>query len=288
MTPEAFARERRMLHGLAYRLTGSAADADDVVQEAWLRVADVEAERSTRALLATVVTRLCLDEVRSARRRRETYVGPWLPEPLETPDEGDALDDAEHVSVAFVAMLDALNPLERAVYVLRELFDLDFADVAQAVDRSEAACRQALHRAREALEARRTKNVTPRARRDALAQRFFTALATGDVAALMETLADDVRAVADHGGRARSIRRPVCGADRVARLMLGLATKNGASSTAVARVNGALSLLVWEGAALTTVLSIEGDAERVAAVYLVRNPEKLARLGSVMAGLSGA
>lgn len=292
MTPEDLARERPFLFGLAYRMLGSAADAEDVLQEAWLRVAEVDDARSPRALLATVVTRLCLDETRSARRRRETYVGPWLPEPVAgAVVDDDRLDRAETVSAAFMVLLESLSPLERAVFVLREVLDFDFADVAAAVDRSEAACRQLLHRAKAHVAERPARYEPAPDVRAALTVAFVTALATGDVEALVRMLADDATAVTDHGGKASAIRRVLRGATTVAQLLAGLQRKSvGAEGVegGLAEVNGALALVIREGGVVTSVIQLgwsEGpDGPRVAAVYMTRNPDKLRALDAALRG----
>ncbi len=283
MTPDDLARERPFLFGLAYRMLGSAADAEDVLQEAWLRVADVDDARSPGALLATVVTRLCLDETRSARRRRETYVGPWLPEPIAgSVVDDDRLEKAETVSVAFMVLLESLSPMERAVFVLREVLDFDFSDVAAAVDRSEAACRQLLHRAKARVAERPARYVPDADTGRALTVAFVTALATGDVEALVRLLADDAMAVTDHGGKASAIRRVLTGADPVARLLVGLARKGaavGGVDAGLEEVNGALALVIREGGVVTSVIqfgwSDGAEGPRVSAVYMTRNPDKL-------------
>jgi RNA polymerase sigma-70 factor (ECF subfamily) len=292
MTPDVLEPERAYLRGVAYRLLGSAADADDVVQEAMVkaRAIDDADVRSPRALLTTIVTRLCLDEVRSARRRRERYVGPWLPEPVVTgalgAATGDRPDDkigaTESVSVAFLLLLETLTPHERAVFVLREVLDLEFAEIAAAVDKTEAACRQLLHRARERVAAGR-RRFPRRDAQAALATRFVTALATGDVAALVDLLIDDATAVSDHGGKAKAAQHTIVGADRVARFLVGMAGKAATLqlTSEVAWLNGSPALVVRDaraGAIYVTVtldlLEVDGAA-RVAAVHLVRNPDKL-------------
>jgi RNA polymerase sigma-70 factor (ECF subfamily) len=291
MTPDDLARERPFLFGLAYRMLGSAADADDVLQEAWLRVRQVDDARSPRALLATVVTRLCLDETRSARRRREEYVGEWLPEPVADAPGGVALGAAESVSMAFLVLLESLSPLERAVFLLREVFDFDFDEVAAAVGRSEAACRQLLHRAKAHLDERPARYAPDPTTRDALTVAFVTAVATGDVASLVAMLSEQVRAVTDHGGKASAARRPVTGANSVARFLTGLQRKAAGAvgvDAGLEVINGAPALVVREGGAITTVMQLGWEAgeggPRVAAVYMTRNPDKLRRLEAALRG----
>ncbi|MCB9561695.1 MAG: RNA polymerase sigma factor SigJ [Kofleriaceae bacterium] len=287
MTPEVLERERPYLRGVAYRLLGSAADADDMVQEALVRGAAIDDAQTPRALLTTIVTRLCLDELRSARRRRERYVGPWLPEPVLTPDAAaaapgpaDHVGAAESVSMAFLVLLEALTPDERAVFVLREALDVDFADIAAAVGKSEAACRQLLHRARGHVAAGRRRFAAPD-QQARLAGRFLGALAAGDVAAMVELLVDDARSIADHGGKAQAARREVVGAARVARLLCGLAGKAAPLGFASrpAWINGNPALIVSHGdvihAAVVLDVALVDGAPRVVAVHIVRNPDKL-------------
>jgi RNA polymerase sigma-70 factor, ECF subfamily len=300
MTPDELERERPRLFGIAYRILGSAADAEDVLQDAFLRARAIDDARSPRALLTTIVTRLCLDEVRSARRRREEYVGPWLPEPILADDAGvpssaDRVGDAESVSMALLVVLEALSPLERAVWVLREVLDHDFAEIAEAVGRTPAACRQLYHRARQHVSARRRRFPAPTdAQRDVTA-RFLGALAAGDLDALAGMFTADVTVVTDHGGKARAATRTVTGPDRVGRLLAGLHRKleRGAPGAGDAArpvwINGAPGFVVLDHGAVTTavVLEIAGgagdDPVRIAAVHVVRNPDKLGRLDAALA-----
>ena len=282
MIPELLERERPYLTGLAYRLLGSRADAEDVVQDAFVKAAAIDDARTPRALLTTIVTRLCLDELRSARRRRERYVGPWLPEPvLTSPD--DPAEAAESVSFGFLLLLESLTPHERAVFVLREVLDLDFAEIAAAIGKSEAACRQLLHRARGHVAARR-RRFPRRDQQGALAARFLTALATGDVAAMMEILIADAESFADHGGKASAATRPVHGAERVARLIIGLARKGAAMAPRVVPtwINGNPALIAYVGGVVETAIVLDTalvDGEpRIAGFHIIRNPDKLAAL----------
>jgi RNA polymerase sigma-70 factor (ECF subfamily) len=283
MTPDALERERPYLTGLAYRLLGSSADAEDVVQEAFVKAAPIDDARTPRALLTTIVTRLCLDELRSARRRRETYVGPWLPEPVITAPD-DPAEAAESISMGFLLLLESLTPHERAVFVLREVLDLDFAEIAEAIGKSEAACRQLLHRARGHVAARRRR--FPRRDQQAdLAARFMAALAGGDVAALTEILIADAQAISDHGGKARAAQRIVRGAERVARLLVGLARKGaGYDDVRVdpAWINGNPAVVVYVQGQRSTVIVLDtavvAEQPRIAGFHLIRNPDKLAAL----------
>jgi RNA polymerase sigma-70 factor (ECF subfamily) len=281
VSPEDLERERPYLIGVAYRMLGSVADAEDVVQEALARGGAIDDARTPRALLTTIVTRLCLDELRSARRRREAYVGPWLPEPVMTGDgPDDQVVDAESVSIGFLLLLESLTPHERAVFVLREVLDLDFAEIAEAIDRTEPACRQLLHRARDKMAARRRATPRRAAQRD-LAARFLGALARGDVEAMVELLAADATAVADHGGKAKAMRNVLEGASRVARFLVGLAGKQGAHRFTVAPgwINGQPALVVSldgriDGVYVLDTELLEGKA-RIAGLQIVRNPDKL-------------
>jgi RNA polymerase sigma-70 factor (ECF subfamily) len=286
----AFERERPWLVGLAYRLLGSVADAEDVVQEAFLRAREVEDVRTPRALLTTVVTRLCLDEVRSARRRREDYVGPWLPEPVATdaPATDARAEVQESLSMAFLLLLESLSPLERAVFVLCEVFDLEMSEVAAATGRSEAACRQLLHRAREHLAAgRRRRRVEPEALQTA-AGAMLMAIASGDLDGLTRLLLDDAKVTSDHGGKARAALREVVGADPAARMLIGLMRKfaRTAGHVRVAWINGAVGVVAIEDGVVASVmvpdLVVADGVARVASVYVVRNPDKLARLTTAL------
>jgi len=279
----AFAAHRRLLFTVAYEMTGSAADAEDVVQEAWLRwsAAARDDVLDPRAYLVRVTTRLALDRLRALRSRRETYVGSWLPDPLlTTPDAALQVERAEDVSMALLVVLETLSPLERAVFVLREVFDLPYEEIAAALDRSAAAVRQTAHRAREHVRARRPRFTAPDDAQRAAVERFMVACATGDTQALVASLAPDVVVVSDGGGKARAALRPVEGADKVARMLVGLAAKpeTTAMTFEPALVNGALGG-VWtlDGAAVMAAC-VEYDGERVARVLLFRNPERLAGL----------
>lgn len=293
---------RRYLFGVAYRLLGSTADAEDVVQEALVRAIAIEDARSPRALLTTIVTRLCLDELRSARRR-DRYVGPWLPEPVATsepeaevaatanhgPVPEQRMAAAESVSMGFLLLLEALTPHERAVFVLREVLDFDFDEIAASVDRSEAACRQLLHRARAHVAANRRR--FPAARdRHAIGQRFWAALARGDVAELVQMLAPEASTTVDHGGKARASTQPIVGAERVARFLVGLATKGDRLDIRVEQgwINENPALLAFEGDRLGTVLVLDTalvDGHPVViGLHAIRNPDKLDALRPIASG----
>ncbi len=276
--PEAFEEHRSAMQAMAYRMLGSAAEAEDVVQEAWLRwqTASHEAVRSVKAYLSTVVTRLCLDRLKSARTSRELYVGPWLPEPVRT----DEQVDPETISLAFLVLLESLSPLERAVYLLHEVFGYSHAEVADMVDKEEAACRQILHRAREHLQARRPRFAPSKAQHERLLTGFLSACFSGDLDGLKQLLAEDVTVWADSGGKTKgAARRPVHGADSVARLFLGLVKKNHDEVlTEIIEVNGWPALVLRIHGAIVNVLTIETDGERIHGIRAVLNPEKLRRI----------
>ncbi len=284
---EHFERHRRLLFTVAYQMLGSVADAEDVVQDAWLRWSsgDRGGVADSRAYLVRVVSRLALDRLGAARTRRETYVGPWLPEPLVTataPDPGEAAEIAEQVSLALLVVLETLSPLERAVFVLREVFGLPTAEVASAVGRSEAAVRQVAHRAREHVRARQPRFDPDRRTQREVTERFYAAVTGGDVAALLSVLSPGVLLVSDGGGIAGAARRPIEGADKVARFLLGVAAKGFATPGLEGRltdVNGSPGYVAWVDGVPFLALSPVVDDGRIAQVLVVVNPEKLAGLG---------
>jgi len=278
-----FTAHRRLLFTVAYEMTGSAADAEDVVQEAWLRwsAADRSGVLDPRAYLVRVTTRLALDRLRTLRTRRETYVGSWLPDPLlTTPDAALQVERAEDVSMALLVVLETLSPLERAVFVLREVFDVPYDEIADGLDRSPEAVRQTAHRAREHVRARRPRFTPPDDAQRAAVERFMAACATGDTTTLVEILAPDVVVVSDGGGKARAALRPVTGADKVARMLVGLSAKPETTAMAFepALVNGALGGVWTVGGEPAMAATVEYDGERVVRVLLFRNPERLAGL----------
>ncbi len=280
-----FERHRRLLFTVAYDLLGSASDAEDVVQDAWLRWANAEhgAVRDPKAFLVTVVTRLALNRLRDSKARREAYVGPWLPEPLLTaPDVADEVEVAEAVSMALLVVLETLSPAERAVFVLREVFGMSTAEVAGALGRTEAAVRQMAHRAREHVQARQPRFDADRQAQREVTERFFAAVAGGDVEALLAALAPDVVLVSDGGGKAKAALRPITGADKVARFLVGIAQQGAAIPDLrieLTEVNGSPALVGWTGAEPVGSISLELADGRIQQVLVVVNPEKLAGLG---------
>ncbi|MGA5878542.1 RNA polymerase sigma-70 factor [Streptomyces cellulosae] len=276
-----------VLMGIAYRMLGRVADAEDVVQDAWLRwsAADRTDVREPRGFLVRITTRLALDRLRRIKARGETYVGPWLPEPYVT-DFGDTVPDtaeravlADSVSLAVLVVMETLSPLERAVFVLREAFGYPYADIAAMLDRGEAAVRRLAARARRHVDERRPRyDVDPARRRD-LTERFLDAAAGGDLAGLMELLAPDVRLVGDSGGKARAPLRVLDGADHVGRFFVGVAGKGLPDvSVRTVELNGGPAVLVLSGGKPDTVVQIDADGDRIRTVYVVRNPDKLAAL----------
>jgi RNA polymerase sigma-70 factor, ECF subfamily len=280
MDAAGFEAHRRHLTGLAYRMLGSLAEAEDVVQEAFLRwhAADRAAVANPRAFLAKTVTRLCLDQLKSARARRETYVGPWLPEPVL--DEAALAADtnaefAHDLSVALLLTLERLSPLERAAFLLHDVFDMGYAEVAETLSRSEAACRQLAARAREHVRATRPRYRVSPDEGDRLAAAFRAASQSGDAAALARLLAADAVLYTDGGGRRVAALNPIYGADKISRFVVALAAKYPPLPARPQRINGLPGFVVPdpEGGAQTVAFAIDGG--KIAAIYLVRNPEKL-------------
>ena len=278
---EAFLTHRNLLFTVAYELLGSAADSEDVLQETWLRWAGVDlgTVRDQRAYLVRITTRQALSRLRALGRRRESYVGPWLPEPLLTsPDVAEDIELAENVSMAMLLVLETLTPTERAVFVLREVFDVAYDEIAEAVGKSPAAVRQIAHRARAHVAARRPYGVvSPAETRDVL-EAFQRAVETGDLQRLLDILAPDVVALSDGGGVVQALPAPVVGAGRVARLLAVLDRLGAAVSLQVAQVNGHPSLIVRRNGAIDTVIAARIDRGLNTGLYAVRNPEKLSHM----------
>jgi RNA polymerase sigma-70 factor, ECF subfamily len=282
VTEEVWLAERARLLGLAYRLLGSVSEAEDVLSEAYLRLraAGLAAIDDPPAWLTTVVTRLCIDVLRSARARREAYVGPWLPEPIATGgDPADHVADAESVSMALLVVLESLSPLERAVFVLREVFAYDYASVAGILGRSEQAVRQMAHRAREHVRARRPRFEPDRERRRLVAERFWEACTSGQVEPLIAVLAEDVTLTSDGGGVVLAARRPLAGVQQVVRFIRGLSRQTtGRETVQFTELNAAPAVILHEENGTTSAIVLETDGARVARIWLVRNPAKLRAL----------
>ncbi|MBX6385803.1 MAG: RNA polymerase sigma-70 factor [Microbispora sp.] len=274
----AFVAHRNLLFTVAYEMLGSAADAEDVLQETWLLWAgvDLHAVRDQRAYLVRITTRQALKRLRTLGRRRESYVGPWLPEPLLTaPDVAEDVELAENLSMAMLLVLETLSPTERAVFVLREVFDLDYDEIAEAVGKSQAAVRQIAHRARSHVAARRPRDaVTPDQTRHAL-QAFKRAVETGDLQHLLDILAPDIVFLADGGGLKRAAPTPIVGADQVADVLSRLTP---ATLLQPAHVNGHPALIARLDGRIDTVITIRVDGGLITGLYAVRNPEKLSHM----------
>jgi len=279
---EAFVAYRNLLFTVAYEMLGSAADAEDVLQETWLRWAGVDlgTVRDQRAYLVKITTRQALNQLRTLGRRKESYVGPWLPEPLLTaPDVAEDIELADSVSMAMLLVLETLTPNERAVFVLREVFDLAYDEIAEAVGKSPAAVRQIAHRARAHVAARRPRGVVSQAEtRDAL-EAFQRAAETGDLQRLLSILAPDVVFLGDGGGVVQAVLAPVVGAGKVARLLaIGLDRIAGTASLQPTQVNGFPALIIRFDGEIDTVIAVRIDDGLVTGLYAVRNPEKLSHM----------
>ncbi|MEU3433164.1 RNA polymerase sigma-70 factor [Streptomyces sp. NPDC006863] len=284
---EIFEEHRPVLTGVAYRMLGRVADAEDVVQEAWLKwsAAAREDVREPRAFLVRITTRLAIDRLRRLRSRRETYPGVWLPEPLVTdfgptlPDTAERAVIADSVSLAVLVVLESLSPLERAVFVLREAFGFPYAEIAAALDRTEAAVRQLAGRARRHVEERKPRyDVDPAERRD-LTERFLAAASGGDFEQLLSLLAPDVRLVSDGGGRAKAARRVIETAGKVGRFLFAVAgALDPGGEIRVMELNGGPAVVHFIGGKADTVFQIEVGQGVIQCAYIIRNPDKLSGL----------
>jgi RNA polymerase sigma-70 factor (TIGR02957 family) len=278
---EVFAEHRGLLFTVAYEMLGSTADAEDVVQETWLRWADVPygEVRDPRAYLVRIVTRQSLNRLRTLQRQRETYVGTWLPEPLVTaPDVAQDVELADSVSFAMLVVLETLTPLERAVFVLRETFGFSHAEIATMTDRSEAAVRQLASRARNHVQARRPRVEMPENSQEIVAE-FFLAAVTGKVEPLLELLAPDVVLRTDGGGKKKAALNPIHGAEKVARFLAAVVPVGSALDVEWGTVNGAAALFLYVDGELDGVGTVVSERGRVKEIYLVRNPDKLVGVG---------
>ncbi|MEU4573511.1 RNA polymerase sigma-70 factor [Nonomuraea sp. NPDC023979] len=279
---EVFVAHRNLLFTVAYEMLGSAADAEDVLQETWLRWVDVDLDsvREQRAYLVRIVTRQALDRLRALGRRKESYVGPWLPEPLLTaPDVAEDVELADSVSMAMLLVLETLQPLERAVFVLREVFDLNYDEIAEAVGKSPAAVRQLAYRARAHVAARRPRGTGSPAEHRAALRAFQRAVETGELQSLLDILAPDVVALSDGGGVRHALLRPVVGAGKVARLLAGGWWRRDADRTAeLVQINGGPGLLIRLNGEIDGVVAVRLENGYVTGAYHVRNPEKLSRI----------
>jgi RNA polymerase sigma-70 factor (ECF subfamily) len=291
MDRDIFNADRPRLFSIAYRMLGSASEAEDVLQDAWLRyaAADAASIRSPQAFATTIVTRLCLDRLKSARLTRESYVGPWLPEPVLTAEVDDPetlAQRAESVTLAFLVLLETLSPEERAVFLLKDVFEYDHAEIADILGTTVDNSRQLLHRAKARLtKARPTLTGTAESRR-AIAERFARAFGSGDAAALTAMLARDVGMWSDGGGKASAARRPLLGCEEVANFLVGLhrtaahAGLLSRASTVIEDVNSEPALILRVDGRLESVFVLSIEGETVSGIRVVRNPDKLAHIGS--------
>ncbi|MFB7185415.1 RNA polymerase sigma-70 factor [Streptomyces sp. NPDC056178] len=274
---EAFVAHRNLLFTVAYEMLGSAADAEDILQETWLRWAEVDhaTVREPRAFLVRITTRQALSRLRTLRRRKESYVGPWLPEPLLiAPDVAEDIELADSVSIAMLLVLETLAPTERAVFVLRDVFDLGYDEIAQAVDKTPAAVRQIAHRARAHVTARRPREVVSPAQTRSALVAFRQAVETGDLQRLLDMIAPDVVLLTDGGGVVRAALEPVAGAEAVADVLSRLTS----ATLRPAQVNGHPALILRTGGQIDTVLAARLEGGLISGLYAVRNPEKLSRI----------
>jgi RNA polymerase sigma-70 factor (TIGR02957 family) len=282
MRGDPFVTHRSLLFTVAYEMLGSAVDAEDVVQETWLKWAGVDqAEvRDPRAFLVRIVTRKALDRLRAVARRREDYVGQWLPEPLLTsPDVAEDAELADSLSMAMLLVLETLTPTERAVFVLREVFDLGYDELAEAVDKSPAAVRQIAHRALMHVAERRPRGVSSPAETRGALEAFQRAIETGDLQGFVDILAPDVVALSDGGGVKQALPRPIVGAEKVARVLAaGLAALGAGMSAELAQVNGWPALILRLDMELDSVVAMRVEDGLISGIYTVRNPEKLSRI----------
>jgi RNA polymerase sigma-70 factor, ECF subfamily len=280
---DPLAPHRGRLLGLAYRMLGSRSDAEDVVQDAYLRFAGAQDVHNAEAFLVTIVTRLCLDRLKSAKAQREIYVGPWLPEPVFDADglSADAATElADDLSFALLLALDRLSPMERAAFLLHDVFDTPFSEIAAMLGRTEASCRQLASRARRAVRDNRPAPAQAPDNHARLLQAFGDAVASGNVAQLAELLREDAVALTDGGGRKTAARNPIIGADKIARFFIGIAAKNAGHDMRIepAMINGAFGALLYLDGELDNTMSMAIDGEKIAAIYIVRNPDKLRHL----------
>ncbi|KAB8197746.1 RNA polymerase sigma-70 factor [Nonomuraea phyllanthi] len=281
---ETFLAYRNLLFTVAYEMLGSAADAEDVLQETWLRwvKADMEQVRDPRAYLVRITTRQALNRLRSLKLRKEAYVGPWLPEPLLTaPDVAEDVELAESVSMALMLVLETLSPTERAVFVLREAFEVGYDEIAAAIGKSPAAVRQIAYRARRHVDARRPREAVSSSETRAALESFQRALEGGDLQGLLDVLAPEVVLVSDGGGVKQAAPRPITGAGKVARFILGSIGKAGVTLTGdPTAVNGNPGLVVRVDGEIDGVIAARVEDDRLTGLYYVRNPQKLTRIAS--------
>jgi RNA polymerase sigma-70 factor, ECF subfamily len=288
---EPFLEHRSLLFAIAYRMLGSVADAEDAVQETYLRwrraAASGEEIRSPKAWLTTTISRVCLDQLGSARVKREQYIGPWLPEPLAgvTPDVAETIADFDSLSLAFLVLLESLSPKERAVFLLHDVFGYDFASIGEIVGETDAYCRQLAKRARAHITERRPRFEADRAQRERLTADFLRAVSEGDMPALIETLTDDVTVFSDGGGKVNAARKPVVGRAKVALFLTNVVRLAPAGTNfRIEPINGEPGIVTLIDGAVRNVVTFDFADSAISAVYIVVNPDKL---GTVASSLSG-
>ncbi len=288
---EQFETYRPLLFSIAYRMVGSASDAEDLVQETYLRVRTAPRDeiRSPKSYLSAIITHLCIDYLKSARVQREQYIGPWLPEPLLTSDERLAplatIEQRESISFAFMVLLESLTPPERAVFLLHDVFDYSYEEIASIIGKSAANCRQLLHRARKGVAERRPRFEPSAEQQRQIIGRFLAACQQGNVDALTEVLAREVTTWSDGGGKAAAATRPLHGRDKVSRFLLGLMSKAPADlAFSEAEINGQPAVLLWIGGMLYDVMSFEIADGQIQNLRVVLNPDKLAYLAQQLHG----
>jgi RNA polymerase sigma-70 factor, ECF subfamily len=286
---DPFLEHRSLLFAIAYRMLGSVADAEDAVQETYLRWSRTakhgEEIRSPKAWLTTTLSRVCLDQLRSARVKREQYIGPWLPEPLAgvTPDVAETVADFDSLSLAFLVLLESLSPKERAVFLLHDVFGYDFASIGEIVGESDAYCRQLAKRARAHMAERRPRYTADRAQQERLTANFLRAVSEGDMPSLIETLTDDVTVFSDGGGKVNAARKPVVGRSKVAKFLTNIVRLAPAgTSFRIEPINGQPGIVTLIDGAVQNVVTFEFADSAIRAVYVVVNPDKLATVASAM------
>jgi RNA polymerase sigma-70 factor, ECF subfamily len=274
---ETFEKYRAMLFSMAYRMTGSISDAEDMVQETFLRwhkAAEVDVH-SPKSYLATTLTRLCLDHLQSARVKREQYVGPWLPEPVMTEPDLES-KFADSLAVGFLLLMESLSPAERAVFLLREVFEYEYSEIAEIVMKGEQNCRQLFRRARKQISDRKPRFETSRADRDRLLNEFVRASSSGDLQGLLKILKEDVTLISDGGGKVAAALNPIYGADHVSRFILGVIPKLPPGLTiSRVEVNGVSGIAFFAGSQVHSVVVPEIAGDNIQSIYIISNPEKL-------------
>jgi RNA polymerase sigma-70 factor (ECF subfamily) len=288
---EPFLEYRSLLFSIAYRMLGSVADAEDAVQETylrWRRAAERGEEiRSSKAWLTTIISRVCLDQLGSARVKREQYIGPWLPEPLAgaTPDVAETVADFDSLSLAFLVVLESLSPKERAVFLLHDVFGYDFASIGEIVGESDAYCRQLAKRARAHITERRPRFEADRGQQERLTADFLRAVTDGDMLGLIETLTDDVTLFSDGGGKVNAARKPVAGRDKVALFLTNLVRLAPAgTSFRVESINGQPGIVTLISGMVQNVVTFDFADSAISAIYIVVNPDKLRPVASALSG----